>query len=169
MVLPGTHSKWVDVEAGRIAAFRTYLTGELFGLLRHHSILGRLMTADDSARPLDGAAFDAGCAASLNGSGTLLHALFGVRTLGLFDRLTSEAAPDYLSGLLIGEEVREALAVSPTASGEIHLVGRGDLAERYTRALASAGVTALTADSDAGFRGMHRLGAAAGLISEIRT
>ena len=41
-VLPGTHSKWVRVESGRIVSFATYMTGELFALLLQHSILGRL-------------------------------------------------------------------------------------------------------------------------------
>ena len=45
-LLPGTHSKWVAVEKGRIISFATFMTGEVFGVLRQHSILGRTMQGD---------------------------------------------------------------------------------------------------------------------------
>jgi 2-dehydro-3-deoxygalactonokinase len=38
-VLPGTHSKWAWVENGCIISFRTFISGELFALLRDHSTL----------------------------------------------------------------------------------------------------------------------------------
>ena len=38
--LPGTHSKWACVEAGRIVDFVTFMTGELWHVLLAHSILG---------------------------------------------------------------------------------------------------------------------------------
>ena len=41
--LPGTHSKWVEVEKGRIERFSTYMTGEVYAVLKQHSILGRMM------------------------------------------------------------------------------------------------------------------------------
>ena len=43
MLLPGTHSKWALIENGLIVRYTTYLTGELFAVLKEHSILGRLM------------------------------------------------------------------------------------------------------------------------------
>ena len=58
VVLPGTHSKWVEVRGGQIVRFRTFMTGELFALLKAHSILGRLMMPGDE--DLD--AFDTGVA-----------------------------------------------------------------------------------------------------------
>src|ERR1700722_18087646 len=58
--LPGTHSKWARVEGGRIVEFTTHMTGEAFGVLRSHTILGR-MRRDG---PSDGAPFDAGLARS---------------------------------------------------------------------------------------------------------
>src|SRR4051812_45149478 len=42
-LLPGTHSKWAEVSGGRITSFRTFMTGEVFGALKDHTILGRLM------------------------------------------------------------------------------------------------------------------------------
>ena len=92
-VLPGTHSKWARVEAGRITSFATYMTGEAFAALKDHTILGRLM--DPASQ--DGAGFAEGvrAASRLERPGDVLHAIFMTRTLGLFDRLR----PDQLSGL----------------------------------------------------------------------
>ncbi|HJQ55912.1 MAG TPA: 2-dehydro-3-deoxygalactonokinase, partial [Vineibacter sp.] len=78
-ILPGTHSKWVQAVAGRIAGFATYMTGELFAVLRGHSILGRMMPADGSM-PHDAAAFAAGVRDGLTYGAELPRRLFGVRT-----------------------------------------------------------------------------------------
>ena len=83
--LPGSHSKWARIEAGRIAAFATYLSGEAFAALRGHTILGRMMKDG----PTDMSAFDRGLARS-GDPGHLLHHLFGVRTLGLFGQLAGD-------------------------------------------------------------------------------
>ena len=40
---PGTHNKWIRLEGGCIATFRTVMTGEMFNLLREHSILADLL------------------------------------------------------------------------------------------------------------------------------
>ena len=116
VVLPGTHSKWAFVEGGRIVWFATFMTGEVFGLLKEHSILGRLMTGDAP----DAGAFARGLAYAPGGPGGLLKRLFSVRTLGLFDRLPASAGASYLSGLLIGSELGEALACLP--AGEVREV-----------------------------------------------
>ena len=75
--LPGTHSKWVRVEGGRIVGFTTHMTGEAFAALRGHTILGRMMREG----PTDGAPFDAGVRRS-GEPGGLLHHIFGARSLG---------------------------------------------------------------------------------------
>jgi len=88
--LPGTHSKWVRVEGARIVGFTTHMTGEAFGALRGHTILGRMMREG----PADGAPFDAGVRRS-GDPGGLLHHIFGARALVLAGRLaeTDAAAP----------------------------------------------------------------------------
>jgi 2-dehydro-3-deoxygalactonokinase len=146
--LPGTHSKWVRVEDGRIEGFTTHMTGELFAVLRDHSILGRTMeNAGD-----DPASFDAGVMRS-GEPGGLLHHLFGVRAECLAGRLSAEQAHEYLSGLLIGHEVR---AAAP-GSGTVCLLCSEALAPRYERALASRGLVAHVLDPDSVVRGLHRL------------
>jgi len=106
-VLPGTHSKWALVEGGRLTAFRTYMTGEIYGLLRGSGTLSQVIEGDRH----DAATFAEGVVrgAAIDGGG-LLHRLFSVRTLGLLERLDRADLASYLSGLLIGAEIRNALA-----------------------------------------------------------
>ena len=143
-VLPGTHSKWAAVREGRVQAFATHLSGEMYALLRQHSVLGRLMP-DSTVDHAGG--FAAGVAAARDAGETgLLHQLFAVRTLGLGGQLTPEALPDYLSGLLIGHELRAGLAwrqAAGLAGTPLQLVGEQLLCERYARALVQCGQTCL--------------------------
>ncbi len=148
LVLPGTHSKWVQAEAGRVRGFSTFMTGEVYALLRHQSILARTLPADDTV--FDEAAFDAGVAHSLRGSG-LLGAAFSVRTLSLFERLAEACRPSYLSGLVIGEELR---AQREHARDRIVLIGSATLTSRYERALSQLGVRAESVGSQATWRGL---------------
>ncbi len=147
--LPGTHSKWATVREGRITGFATHMTGELFAVLRDHSLLGRLMAnAGD-----DPAAFDLGLArAALPGG--LTHLLFGVRAEGLAGNLGAEQAYEVLSGLLIGYEIAHA---APREGSTVHLLGAPGLCARYARALERRGVAARLLDADAAVRGLHRL------------
>jgi 2-dehydro-3-deoxygalactonokinase len=148
--LPGSHSKWARIAGGRIASFATYLSGEAFAALRGHTILGRMMKDG----PTDAAAFDRGLARAEN-PGHLLHHLFGVRTLGLFGKLSESESASYLSGLLIGHEVRAAL---PAAGGAVHLIGSAPLCALYARAVEACGAVAFIHDEDAAARGLARIG-----------
>jgi 2-dehydro-3-deoxygalactonokinase len=149
LCLPGSHAKWVRAEGGRVARFETSMTGEAFGALREHTILGRMMEGD----AVPGPAFDAGAARAADAGG-LLHHLFGTRTLALFGRLDPADAASYLSGLLIGHEV----AASLPGGGHVHLVGAGPLMALYARAIALRGGTATPGDKDAAARGLALIG-----------
>ena len=151
LVLPGTHSKWVTVRARRIEQFCTYMTGEFYALLRQHSILSRTLPADEG--PLQEDAFDQGVDQALHGP-SLLATAFSTRTLALFERLAPQALPSYLSGLVIGEELR---AQAP-GSGPVVVVGGPALASRYERALARCGVAARRADAHATWHGLWAIG-----------
>lgn len=158
-VLPGTHNKWATVKKGRVAGFRTYMTGEFYALLSQHSILARTL---DASAPLDEAAFLEGVTRSENGHG-LLHNAFGTRTLALFERMPKGELSSYLSGLLIGEELRtQALQ----ASGEVILIGTSNLTERYTLALRATGVSTRTLGAEATWAGLHAL---SGFLDSDRT
>lgn len=155
LCLPGTHSKWVRLDEGRIVSLRTAMTGELYALLRRYSLLAALMPADaDDGENAD--AFALGLAESARDGG-LSHHLFGVRTQGLFGTLGPARAPSYLSGLLIGHELRGLL---PAGCGAVHLVGESALVQRYQAALAAFGVGAQVHDAACSANGLFRLAAA---------
>ncbi|MFA6964220.1 2-dehydro-3-deoxygalactonokinase [Bosea sp. (in: a-proteobacteria)] len=152
--LPGTHSKWARIEGGRITRFASFMTGEIYGLLRQHSILSRLAqepTADDAAR---GTAEGLAAAARPGG---LLNTAFASRSEVLAGRLPGGAVGPYLSALLVGHEVAGAQALLGR-SDTVHLVADGALAQSYGAALAAAGIDAtLTTPEVAFIAGVRRL------------
>jgi len=148
VVLPGTHSKWARVQAGRIHSFSTFMTGEFFGLLRQHSILSRTLPASDGE--FDAGAFEQGVSLAL-GASSLLQTAFSVRTLALFDRLPAAALPSYLSGLVIGEELR---AQTWPGNADVVIVGSEALSRRYQIALALRDVSARRIGAEAGWAGL---------------
>ncbi|MEO7390969.1 MAG: 2-dehydro-3-deoxygalactonokinase [Ramlibacter sp.] len=151
-VLPGTHSKWVRVAGGRIESFSTFMTGEFYALLRQHSILGRTMPATDGE--LDEAAFTRGLRHAVQ-TGNLLHSAFSARTLSLFGRMPAEALPSYLSGLLIGEELRSQ--DMGAHRGPMVVVGAKALTLRYGLALQELGIASRTVESQATWSGARAI------------
>jgi 2-dehydro-3-deoxygalactonokinase len=171
IVLPGTHCKWVLIEDGRIRDFVTFMTGEMYQALRRHTILARLMPDTDAG--LDIAAvhrsFAAGLAASLDGEARLMQSLFSIRARGLFDELAPEAAPGALSGLLIGAEISEGLALSRRwGLAEIAplIVGGDILVERYQTAFRQAGIATTTGNEDAAALGLWRIAQQRNLVAQ---
>jgi 2-dehydro-3-deoxygalactonokinase len=142
-VLPGTHSKWVDVQDGTIIRFTTAMTGEVFALLRDHSTLLRVgdSTADVDAEVEAG--FDDGAMRSENLTEGLLAALFRTRAAQLLEQRSKSWARGFLSGLLIGCEIA-SLSRSYPAMGSVCVVGEGALAKLYRRVLDRRGVSATT-------------------------
>ena len=165
MLLPGTHSKWAQIEHGRIIRYTTYLTGELYAVLSQHSILGRLLPATSNEAP-DLAAFELGLAeARRSRPGDFSHQIFGTRTLGLSGRLPNTALADYLSGLLIGHELVSGLASAGTLNDtQLVMIGAPALCERYQHALRYLGHPADTVLDNTAPTGLWHLALAAGLI-----
>jgi 2-dehydro-3-deoxygalactonokinase len=128
---PGTHAKWIRMENGRIASFRTMMTGELFSLLTRHSILADQLRDEVTVNP----SFERGVAEALDGA-EILGSLFRIRARHLLGEEEGEPA-DYASGLLIGCDVRAGLGMR--TGGAIALIGRPDLCALYGAALAQAG------------------------------
>lgn len=164
-VLPGTHSKWALVADGKVLNFATFMTGELFSVLSRHSILGRLMQGDqdDPAAFLQGVGY---ARKTDETSGGLLKRLFGSRALGLFGTVPATGAASHLSGLLIGCEIREALALfGRTALSEaVTVLGDATLTRLYTTALGQFDLEAKAGPNDAAARGHFAIARAAGLV-----
>ncbi len=151
LVLPGTHSKWVQVQGGRVVQFQTFMTGEVFALMSQHSILGKTL---DLQGAFDEAAFLQGVDQSQLAD-SILHHLFAVRTLGLFERLSPAQLTSYLSGLLIGEELRHQALSSRTAP--VILIGNQALTLRYTLALQYLKVPCQSRGAEATWAGLFAL------------
>ena len=139
---PGTHNKWARLAGGKLTGFRTVMTGELFNLLREHSILAELLQPD--VEPGD-EAFRAGVAHGL-AHDDVPSELFAVRARCLLGQAPKAQAASYTSGLLIGADVRIGLAGK--APAEVIVMGRPELTELYAAALEQAGVRAREIDGE---------------------
>ena len=140
-LLPGTHSKWVRMAAGRVADFATFMTGELFDLLgRHGTLAAAAGTENVGADAHHPEAFGQGLRAGADVA--LSHALFGCRARVVTGALPPEQARAYLSGLLIGAEWHE---LRRRGAGHlpatVTVIGAAHLAARHAEAAVAFGVT----------------------------
>jgi 2-dehydro-3-deoxygalactonokinase len=158
-VTPGTHSKWIDVEGNRITKFDTYVTGESFSLYRNHSILGRLMTTDADDKP----SFLKGLDKAFADPAGMLHSLFSVRSLGLYNQIAPEHLASYLSGIVIGAEVAHAISSRDRAALYVVLASPG-IGNKYLLAMQSAGLNVAMGDALAIVKGEALVAHAAGVI-----
>jgi 2-dehydro-3-deoxygalactonokinase len=145
LCLPGTHTKWVLLEDGIVREFATAATGELFAVIRQHSVLVR---ADPAVHSEMSPRFDQAVKqVAANPDASLLQLLFECRSRQVTGEFTSQNALDYLSGLLIAAEVTAGLrAYAPNSppGRELTIIGTPDLARRYAAVLATHGVLAST-------------------------
>lgn len=164
LVLPGTHSKWVRVSRGRIVDFSTCITGELYAVLRDHSILGRAArdTTHVADRATVEAAFARGVLAARGATAGIAPLLFSARAMVLARRVEPEASLEYLSGLLIGDEIRAGLSGGARPSA---LVGDAVLCARYVAALRLFGGPQLPVYEGTAAYGLWEIARRAGLLS----
>lgn len=141
---PGTHTKWVEMEEGGIARFRTVMTGDVFAALAHKSILSDLLA---HAAPVDDA-FVAGVDHALVNT-DLTAELFAARARVVLGRADAVHAASYVSGLLIGSDVRTGLG--RLRADVVPVLGAPALTSRFAAALARAGRQAVEQDGDAAF------------------
>lgn len=144
---PGTHAKWAQIERGVLTHFRTAMTGELFSLLRQHSILAPQL----GARVAAGEAFLAGVDRALQDQG-LARALFAVRARAVLDAEPAERASAFTSGLLIGDDVRIGMR-DVAADQSVTLVGDPKLTALYAAAIRQARGAYVEVDGEAAFLG----------------
>jgi 2-dehydro-3-deoxygalactonokinase len=142
LCLPGTHTKWVELSAGEIVSFQTFMTGELYALLSNHSVLRHSLGSGG----WDDAAFSAAVSDSLSKPESLAARLFGLRAADLLNGTQAAVTRAQLSGLLIGAELA---AARPYWLGrQIAIVGNGAQSQAYATGLALQGVVATVADAD---------------------
>ena len=143
--LPGTHAKWVAVENGAVTQFQTALSGELFELLRRHSVLAR----DGGEVDKDSAALTRGLDfVRANPDTDLLHLLFSTRARVVTGDMAKSDAASYLSGLVLGKDIATALKLFDR-DGPVQLICTPALAALYGRVLAAYDVPAAVIDGDA--------------------
>lgn len=136
VVLPGTHSKHVDISNKHIAKIATYVTGELFANLSKNGLLKEAVQSNNNKRhALDWEIFNAGVEDS--GKANILNALFKVRTNQLFGRFSKQENYQYLSGLLIGHETRNLLDKQDM---QVVLCSSANLYEHYAHAMEYLGL-----------------------------
>jgi len=140
LVLPGTHSKWVRLDHGRIAGFNTHMTGELFDVLGAST----LFLADCDVANDDDAGFAAGLARSAGGS-ALTASLFEARSAQLREGRSSGWARGFVSGLLIGTET---LSQARSGAKRVVMIGEPVLTARYQQALVHWGTDATVLDGE---------------------
>ncbi len=157
--LPGTHCKWAWVENQKLMHFSTFMTGEIFTLLAKHSILGKLMRNTRT----DFNAFNKGLDWAEK-KRPLLSSLFQVRTQVLAGKLHLHEVHSFLSGLMIGEEISQAMQ-TPIPNKKVTLIGNSRIAKLYAICLARHGVEGLVMDVDeVTVRGLYRVAQAKGLL-----
>jgi len=162
-VLPGTHSKWVFTKNGRIETFTTFMSGELFAVMVEHSILNRLM----DGKSFNKDAFLIGCNQSLNSSYGILKQIFSARTMGLFEKLEPKGIHSYLSGIIIGYEIKEGLDIyfkNKSFKGKkVILIGEISLCNLYRMAFEIVGVKVKLGKNNLVTKGLFQIAKAASL------
>ena len=131
-IFPGTHAKHVFVKDGMVTGFKTYMTGEVFCQLFSNSILAQSVTPHHEHEGSSKEAFIKGVKEGSDGN--ILHQMFKVRTNGMFNRLNKEENFSYLSGMLIGAELKDLLLLQ---KNRIILCGSGEMMQAYELALQS--------------------------------
>ena len=146
--LPGTHTKWVTLEGGRVKSFQSAVTGELYALISEHSIL----LAHNVERAVDASfedeAFALGVNACRAARGSLSHTLFSVRSRILTRQLSTGAAASFLSGVLVTADVMGALELLGEFSETIALIGEPTLCAHFASVLETFGLSSEIADGN---------------------
>lgn len=155
-ILPGTHSKWVNLHNGTIRGFSTFMTGDLFHAVRNHTIL-RAISAETWSPDGFRKGVDDGFKNVENGKG-LLSGLFQTRVKTILELSQDSDTESYLSGTLIGTEIGEAMKAGYNTTGSILVLAEPHLLELYISALTQCGIKAKSATADIIAQGLFRIG-----------
>jgi 2-dehydro-3-deoxygalactonokinase len=158
VVMPGTHSKWATLEGTRITRFSSAMTGEIFEVLRTHSVLRHSLQGELEG-PDRALGFAAGLTQGLEAPQRLTATLFKVRAGSLLSGRSAPWCAGFLSGLLIGAEIggqRDWIT-----EAEIPLIGSPGLCRLYAQAFDVLGAKTRVVDAtDATLAGLKAARAA---------
>ena len=150
--LPGTHSKWVELEDGQVREFTTSMTGEVFGLLAENSTLSDFVDRSTLADAHKNPAFDWAVEQGRGNPGGVLQKLFSVRSASLLLGATRQDSAARLSGLLIGAEIGGMR--NPTVV-RVTLIASGALGRQYQQALEPYMIVTTLDSHDMACAGLH--------------
>lgn len=155
LILPGTHSKWVQVKSGAITGFTTAMTGELYDLLMNRSLVGLIAEGDeyDEGAFLEGI----GDGARAHREQSIITNMFTARAAVLLNQREARQVASYLSGLLIGNEVESGLEAVGDREIAPLIIGAELLCRRYGTALSALGCSEYQIVPDASSQGFARL------------
>lgn len=137
VVMPGTHSKWAILNGGTISRFKTIVTGELYDALLNHTLVGQLAAADQWCEQTFIDAVGSGYS-----QGDAIGQLFAARSGVLTNTLLPSQVSAYLSGLLIGCEIRSGVQLLDESINAMTIVGADSLTQKYRRAMTALGIDA---------------------------
>lgn len=157
VALPGTHTKWVRIEDGRILEFMTAMSGEIYDRLTSSGLLSSVVDGTAS----DGPAFREGVRTAAERTLGLGALLFGVRARVIRGALDRVDASSYLRGLLIGSEIADALNLFPQArDAMVPMIGSPAVCALYGAGLSELGLASGSlASADAIARGFVEIDA----------
>jgi 2-dehydro-3-deoxygalactonokinase len=142
--LPGTHTKWAMVTDGAVTQFQTALSGELYEMLRRHSVLARDGGEVDAQNPAFMLGLDF---ARNNRKADLLHLLFSARSRVVTGEMAKGDALSYLSGLILGKDIATAQLLLEL-KGPVQLICTQALAALYGKALNGYDIESAVIDGD---------------------
>lgn len=154
MILPGTHSKWAQVRKQQVIHFQTIVTGELFDVLLHNTLVGQLAKGKGHFEE----AFNKGVLKGFN-SAAIISELFQCRSGVLLEALDAEHIYSYLSGMLIGNEIKAAMTMREldALNTPIAVIGTSKLCGLYDTALKILGFDTTTLENDLSAKAFAKL------------
>lgn len=152
--LPGTHSKWLEIdENGVISSFTTVMSGDFFAAVRSKTIIAMSL---ENKQKYSANAFARGVRLARTPGGVMVH-IFKIRSGLLFKTLPPEHVESILSGIIIGNEIQEMRSIYD-AGAVVHVIASARLGEKYAKALELAGCGCRLYDgSDMSLAGMRQL------------
>lgn len=162
VILPGTHSKWVHVKGNIVVYFSTYMTGDIYNALLQETILKAAVNSNwTQARFMQGLK---AAEAYHKEQKSLLSTLFQTRAQEILSLAPGGEGKGFLSGLLIGTEICDALSLGYESNNTYCLIGDNRLVELYRQAMDYYGKSSMIPKGNLAVKGLYMIAKAKNLI-----